>query len=71
MKRKRSGRRISAKTRTVKKPDGKGRLDRRLSGKTGQRVVEPGTRSLAKGSIVAETPSALASILAERVAAAR
>lgn len=66
-----SERKIAAKKRTAKKPGGKGRLERRLSGKATQKVVVPNTQSLAKRIVVGQTPSSLASILAERVAAAR
>ncbi len=68
---KKGGRMVAAKRRTVMKSDGKSRLKRRRSGGATQRLVAPKARSPAKRIVIGETPSSLASILAERVADAR
>ena len=72
MKKSRSGRGIAAKRRTGKAPGGKDRVEGSRAGRAAQKVLVPKPRSMGKKRVaVTVTPSSLASILAERVAAAR
>jgi len=64
-----SGGRAAATRRAAKTPSGKTGIESRRAGTPAQKAVVP---KLSTGRVVAkETPSSLASLLAERVAAAR